>query len=303
MPVSVAVINYNTRDHLRACLASVVPEHPAEVIVVDNASTDGSAEMVPCEFPDVTLIAREDNPGYGAAANRAIAASSGDVVLLLNSDTRILPGALTDIVDYAERNPAAAIVGPRLLNQDGSFQRSCFPWPGAGAALFEEIVGSSRITGIPVLRERFWRTWSHDRPRKVPWVLGAALAIRREAFEAVGGFDPSFFMYFEETDLCKRLWQAGWEVHFSPEAEIVHVGGASTTQQRATMYAQLYVSMLRFVEKHDGAAARQRLAFVLKTVMRLRMMRESARLKLSGEAGHARSTEVLAGWRAVIDEL
>lgn len=300
----VAIINHNTREHLRACLQSVLPEQPAQIVVVDNASTDGSAELVRQAFPHVTLIARDDNPGYGAAANQAIGAISGDRVLLLNSDTRLLPGALDTLAAYMDRHPRAAVVGPRLLNADGSLQRSCFGWPGAGAALFEEVVGSSRLTALPLLREHFWRTGSHDRPCKVPWVLGAAMAIRRGPFEAVGGFDPSFFMYFEETDLCRRLWDAGWEVHFSPSAQIEHLGGASTGQQRAPMYARLYQSMLEYVEKHDGSSARWRLRTVLRAVMRLRLAREAVRNAIRrGPSAEGAASDAASRWRAVLEVL
>jgi N-acetylglucosaminyl-diphospho-decaprenol L-rhamnosyltransferase len=279
-PVPVAIINYNTREHLRACLASVVPEHPPEVIVVDNASTDGSAEMVRHEFPEVTLIGRDDNPGYGAAANQAIAASSGDVVLLLNSDTRLLPGALSGVANYMGRHPRVGLVGPRLLNTDGTLQPSCFTWPGARKTL--KAVGSGLASRIFKVRDRHWWTWSYDRPRNVPCVLGAALAIRRTAFEEVGGFDPAFFMYYEETDLCVRLWRAGWSVQFAPDAEVVHVGGVSTDQQRAAMYAQKCASMLQFLKKHDGRSVARRHAIALKALLQIRLLRDTTRLKLGG---------------------
>jgi GT2 family glycosyltransferase len=296
--MAVAIINYNTRQHLRACLESVHLDQPSEVIVVDNASTDGSAEMVQAEFPDVQLIARQDNPGYGAASNEAIAASRSEIILLLNSDTRLRPGGLDSLADFLDQHPRTAVLGPRLLNIDGSLQHSCFPWPGARVVLFEELIGSARLAGLPVVREQFLRTWAHDRPRKVPWVLGAALAIRRDAFQQVGGFDPAFFMYFEETDLCRRMWDEGWEVHFSPAAEIEHLGGASTSQKRTEMYARLYQSMSQFVRKHDGSGAERRLRAVIRSVMTLRLARERFRSNPEPDAA-----EAARRWQAVLDAI
>src|SRR5258708_164207 len=128
-PVAVVIVNHNTRNHLRACLASVRAERPAETIVVDNASDDGSAAMVKAEFPEVTVCANETNPGYGAAANQAVARTSLPYILLLNSDTRLQNGALLHLSSYLDRHTRAAIVGPRVLHPNGSLQPSCFPFP------------------------------------------------------------------------------------------------------------------------------------------------------------------------------
>lgn len=251
---AVVVVSYNTREDLRACLRSVAAARPGEVVVADNGSTDGSRAMVREQFPAVTLLCLDENPGYGGAANRAIAATSTPYVFLLNSDTLIAPDALAALGAYLDARPGVAIAGPRLRNPDGSLQPSCYPFPGSLRWAFDnDDVG--RVLGrIPALREFSLRTWAHSRSRCVPWVKGAALAIRRSAFEDIGGFDTSFFMYHEETDLCYRLAEAGWEVHFAPVTDVAHTGGTSAAQWQREMDAALVESAVHFHRKHyDGA--------------------------------------------------
>lgn len=247
---SVAIINYNTRDLLRACLSSVVPEHPDRVIVVDNASSDGSAQMVAAEFPRVTLLANASNRGYGAAANMAFSASTARYLLLLNSDTLLRRGALEAMAEYLDEHEEVGVLGPRLINEDGTLQPSCYPFPGSMRWLVDNDDLARYLGTVGSVQRRMFRTWEHDRPRHVPWVMGAALAIRREAFDAVGGFDESFFMYHEETDLCFRMAKLGWETHFAPVTEVVHKGGASTVQHRHAMSVALFESAQRFHRKH-----------------------------------------------------
>jgi GT2 family glycosyltransferase len=248
--VAVCVVNYNTRELLRDCLHSVVPEHPAEIVVVDNGSTDGSAEMMAELFPSIKFIQLRTNNGYGAAANHAIAHATADHIILLNSDTRLKQGAAQALSDYLAANECAAVVGPRMVYPDGSLQTSSFHFP-TPLHIFLYLSSCYRFIGhAPLLRKRSLQTLPGSAARQVPWVLGAALIIHRRAFQAVGGFDESFFMYFEEVDLCYRLGQKGWQIHFAPVTEVVHVGGASTRQYRAEMNVQYFSSLARFYRKH-----------------------------------------------------
>ena len=169
--IAVAIVNWNTRDLLRACLRSVLAEEPAEVVVADNGSQDGSVEMVRREFPSVEMIVNPGNPGYGAASNRAISRCAAEYVVLLNSDTELRPACLRALLRYLETHPQAAVVGPRLLNPDGTLQASCFPFPRPL---------------VPLMKRRTGR-FGHDTPGPVPWVVGAALAIRRTAFHRSAG--------------------------------------------------------------------------------------------------------------------
>jgi GT2 family glycosyltransferase len=300
-PIAVVIVNYNTREYLRACLESVCAEAPVETIVVDNASSDGSAEMVRAGYPRVRLYANRRNIGYGAAANQAIAGSTATYVLLLNSDTLLPAGALQALSSYLDRTPRAAVVGPRLVNPDGTLQRSCFRFPGT----FWWFVDNDDVSGffrhLPVLRNRLLRTWSHRCARVVPWIKGAAIAIRKSAFDSVGGFDESFFLYFEETDLCYRLRTAGWETHFAPHPTITHVGEASTAQYRTDMTVQLVASHLRFCHRHYSVLWFAALTGVMTFTVLGRLLRDFIRLRLEREpAKSARIAAHMAAWQRVL---
>lgn len=281
---AVCIINYNTRDLLRACLQSVLAESPTEIIVVDNASSDGSADMVMVEFPTVKLICLEKNIGYGAASNLAVERCYADYILLLNSDTVVKPGALRALSRYLEVHKLAAVIGPRISNPDGTPQTSCFHFPTPLHILLY-LSGLYRwIPRIPLLKERTLQAHAKDPARVVPWVLGAALAFRRLTFELVGGFDRLFFMYFEEVDLCQRLARKGQQVHFVPEAEVIHVRGASTEQARTAMNIEYFASLEAFYRKHYPKPLLSALVFIVKFFAFLHLMRDALRLPMTRNA-------------------
>lgn len=301
--IAIAIVNYNTREHLRVCLTSVASEQCEEVVVVDNASSDGSVEMVRSVYPWVRLLANEVNCGYGAAANQAIASCSSRYVLLLNSDTLLGPGAHQALGNYLDQHPQAAIVGPRLLNPDGTPQASCFPFPTPLQTLLRESGLATLVRYLPGLQHDYL-AMSQGRTRVVPWVLGAALTIRREAFEAVGGFDNSFFMYFEEVDLCYRLHTAGWEVHFTSVASVTHAGGASTQQYGPAMTLQLYQSLCHFYRQHYPGRQTFWLRLVLTYLMLRNILRDSARLSAAADPSlSSRLAEDLPVWRSVLSNV
>ena len=264
--IAVCIINYNTTDLLRECLHSVLVQNPDEIVVVDNASTDGSVEMMRVDFPSVALIVLQKNIGFGAASNRGIERCSSEQILLLNADTRMKSGSLQALREYLEDQPEAAILGPRLLNPDGTLQTSCFHFP-TPLHIFLYVSGLYRwIPRLPILKQRTLQKITNESARPVPWVLGAALAFRRETFEQSGGFDESFFMYFEEVDLCYRLFLQGKQIHFVPAAEIFHVGGGSTIQNRAWSYIQFFASLAQFYRKHYSQHLLMEMVFLVKGV-------------------------------------
>jgi N-acetylglucosaminyl-diphospho-decaprenol L-rhamnosyltransferase len=234
--IGIAIVSYNTAPLLRRCLESVAVDTDAAVVVVDNGSTDGSVELVQREFPLTRVEIDSDNRGYGAAANRAVQSLRSRYVLLLNADTELSSGTVEALADYLDRHPRTAIAGPRLVNAAHGYEPSGHAFPTPFAVFMRE----SPLRHIPRRRRDEWRSES------VEWLLGAALAIRRDAFIAVGGFDEGYFLYAEEVDLCYRLRAAGWEVHYAPVATILHVGGASTSQYGAEMLGHSVRSTRRF---------------------------------------------------------
>ncbi len=248
--MDVVVVNYRTPEHLLRCLASAPPALLRDIVVLDNCSGDDSARLVQREFPDVRVIVAEVNGGFGAGVRAALEWSNSPYVLVLNADTELVPETLDVLQKHLRDHPRCAVAGPRILSLDGSLQPSAFPWPSPVDYLLSEmrLFGMLRRLG---LRSRvLLRLWDHDAPRTVPWVLGCAFAVRRRAYDQVGGFDAGYSMYFEETDLCARLTAAGWQTHFVPDALVRHVGGASTGQRRAEMRVQMYRSMARWYRLH-----------------------------------------------------
>lgn len=253
--VSILIVSWNTREVLRNCLRTVyeqTKEVSFEVIVVDNASQDGSAEMVRTAFPQALLIANQDNRGFAAANNQGMEIARGRYVLLLNSDTLVLDGAIDKMVAFADEHPEAAAVACRVLNADRTRQPTAFMFPSPlnlllGALYLNKLFPRSRFFG----RERMtW--WEGRNMQAVEVVTGCFILARRAVIEQVGRLDESYFMYGEEADWCYRFHQAGWKVLYTPTAQIVHLGGASSAQIKGPMRLQLRGSMLLFIRKHRG---------------------------------------------------
>ena len=282
--IAVCIINYGTGDLLRECLHSVLIQNPDEIIVVDNASTDNSVEMMKAEFPSIPLIALEKNVGFGAASNRGIKNCRSEHILLLNADTMMKPGSLQALNRYLETHPHVSMIGPRVLNPDGTLQTSCFYYP-TPPHVFLYISGFYQlIPRLPILKKWSLQKAVSKKAMAVPWVLGAALAFRREAFEILGGFDESFFLYFEEVDLCYRLFLQGKQIHFVPEAEVVHIGGASTAQKRTWFSIQFFRSLANFYRKHFSRLLLLELVFMVKAVAFFKVAHDLILLPFIGNA-------------------
>lgn len=261
--VSVVIVSFNTRDLLRECLQTLERESIGvtyEVIVVDNASRDGSADMVEKEFSQAKLIRSEVNLGFAAANNRGFALANGRYVVLLNSDAFLSPGALRKSVEKMEANPQIGLGGGRLISRDNTLQPS--------ARMFPSILNDALIlSGLSTkyANSHFFgrpdRTWADpNQPAQVDWVPGAYSIIRREVLEQINYFDESFFLYYEEVDLCRRIKQAGWEIWYWPDVIVVHIGGESsktiTHLSMSSAGSQLTLwrmrSALLYYRKHHG---------------------------------------------------
>lgn len=235
--LSVVILNWNTCELLRKCLQSLVCNEESvhyEVIVVDNASEDGSRQMVQQEFPQVHLIVNPRNMGFGAGNNVAIAFTRGRYVLFLNSDTRVTAGALSPLVQYADRHQDVGIMGPKLLNEDGSLQYSCRRYPNLGAGLFRNTLLGRLFPNNRYATDYLMQDWDHASIRDVDWVSGAAMMVRKHLLTQLGGFDEAFFMYCEDVDLCWRATHTPLpeEVRELWGERLVPLGGLCTIQDR-----------------------------------------------------------------------
>jgi GT2 family glycosyltransferase len=251
--LSVIIVSYNTQAMTLDCLKALyqgLGGLSAEVFVVDNASADGSPAAIRTAFPEVHLIENTRNAGFGEANNQAMAEARGEFFLLLNSDAFPEPNAIPALVAYLQSHPEAAVAGPRLLNTDGTLQLSCFRFPSPAGVWLENLWISTLLPNHPTLG--YYRRWAHDQERCVDFVIGACLLVRREAYEQVGGFDDSFFMYQEETDWQRRMHDRGWQIGFTPSAVVTHLGGASGASEKARINNHFFESMDHYLHKHYG---------------------------------------------------
>ena len=254
MDLSIVVVNWNTSDLLAQCLRSVYDTTgnlDFEVIVVDNASTDGSPEMVRQEFPDATLIANTENLGFAKANNQAILRSLGRYVLLLNSDAFVQENTVEHVVAFMDAHPEAGMAGCKLLYEDGRLQYSCTKFP----TLFTELCIATQLDRLfPKSRScgRYpMKYWDLD-VREVDVILGAFMLVRAAAIDEVGLMDERYFMYSEEVDWCYRFKEKGWKIYFYPHSEAIHLWGGSTGRIRIEMLTQMYKSRIAFFRKHYG---------------------------------------------------
>jgi N-acetylglucosaminyl-diphospho-decaprenol L-rhamnosyltransferase len=232
--VTIIIVSYNTCDLLAQCLESLWTEIAAvavSVVVVDNASHDGSVAMVRERFPWVAVVESPVNSGFAAANNLSLRDLASPYALLLNSDIVVTPGTIQHMLDCMERRPDAGVVGCRLLNADGSLQRSCWRFPHPLRALGEALGAAQALR-----RRSNYGEWDYASERRVDFVIGACLLLRKTALDQSGVFDERFFMYGEEMDLCYRLAHAGWSAWYTPACSIVHYGGASGTAGTAGQF-------------------------------------------------------------------
>ncbi len=251
--ISIAIINWNTKYLLKECLNSIYSDNSEcmrDVTVVDNASSDGSVELVKKEFPKVRLIANQSNVGYAKAANQAILLTREQYILVLNSDTKIFAGALDSLLTFAIENPRVGALGPRLVNSDGSLQLSCRKFPsfttGVGHAFLSLFFPNNPYT------KRYQLTdWNHANATEVDWISGAAMFLKRDAVCQIGLFDEAYFMYVEDLDLCYRLWQANWKVYYQPMAVVMHHVAQSSAIKSPHMIMEHHRSVYRFMVKRN----------------------------------------------------
>ena len=259
MDVSIIIVAWNVKQLLYDCLKSVYDQTKDiefEVIYVDNASKDGSVEIVKKEFPEVIIIENNENKGFIKANNQGIEIAKGRYVLLLNSDTIILDNAITKTVIFADAHPDAAVVGCRVLNPDRSLQRNCFMYPSVLNMLLAATYLYKAFPKSKFFGREYMTWWNLNNVREVQTVAGCYSLVRMEAIRQVGLMDELCFVYGDDPDWCYRFKKNGWKILFTPDAEIIHYGGQTTKKMPSKFLFQLFGSKLIFMKLH-----RSRLAF------------------------------------------
>ncbi|MDT8302795.1 MAG: glycosyltransferase family 2 protein [Sedimentisphaerales bacterium] len=273
MKLSILIVSWNVREDLFRCVRSIEKNEPSctfEVIIVDNASTDETVDMIKKCFSQIKLITNHENRGFAVANNQAIEKSQGEYVLLLNPDTIVHPKSLDILVRFMDINKDIGACGPKLLNADGSNQDSVRCFPSFRGALHRHT--AFKFLGIFKGQYRKWvmYDYNHDTQKDVDQVMGAALMVRRSVIEQVGVMDERFFMYYEEVDLCYRIKQTGWRIVYIPEAVITHLGGSSSAQIPVSKRIMVMTSLLKFFRKHRGIFATRLFSCVFKPAVILR---------------------------------
>lgn len=282
--LSVIVVNWNTQEKLRACLASLqrhLAQADHEVIVVDNASADGSPEMVEKEFPEVRLVRNTDNVGFGRANNQAMRLARGRWLLLLNSDTELVDESVHDLVERVRAQADLGVAHCRLILPDGRTQHSTYRFPSLRLALLEDLGFYKFLPAERAGKALLGGYWAHDEEQDVDWVAGAFMLMPRKVFEATGGFDERLFMYGEDLEWCYRIQDAGWRIRYFPDAAILHHDHASSDllwgDKRITVCLQRQRDIYR--ERH-GAVNGALLLAVRITGQALRTAYYSLRVKV-----------------------
>lgn len=271
--ISVCIVSYNTRARLERCLDAIQREDAsAEIIVADNASSDGSAEMVAAQFPRVQLLRNAENLDYTRAMNQCLRRAQGQFILLLNPDTEPAPNSLRALTDALERHANWGAAGARLEYPDSTLQRTGNRFPTFGFLLYESLGLNARFPNNPGQQKNIYAEWDRQSERQVDALSGACLMVRRSVLEQVGVLDERFVMYMEEVDWCKRMYARGFGVGYVPSARVLHYGGQSAQQIPSPRRTLLYErSILQYAEKYFGRPT----AFLFSSIFGVRRVKRA----------------------------
>lgn len=272
--LTLVIVSFQVRDLLKSCLESILDSGSAltlQILVVDNASSDGTPDLIRRDFPQIDLIANGENAGFAKANNQGLAESAGRYVMLLNPDTlvpRSQPTAFEKLVEFMDRRPGAGACGPLLRYADGSLQHSAFRFPSLAQVYIDLFPTNWRLRNSPLNGRYPARRYEAGKPFRVDHPLGAAFMVRRSAADAVGFLDDSFFIYAEEIDWALRLCRSGWEIWCVPSAEIIHLEAKSTRQFRDKMFVELWNARLHLFRKHYSPSFNWVVRLMLRAGMR-----------------------------------
>ena len=270
--LSISIVHHDGLETLSRCLHSLFTNgfsQAMEVIVVDNISTDGAVAMIKRDYPQVKVIEQSERHGFGENQNKGIDACRAEYILILNDDTVVHEGALSVLTDFLDKHADVGLVGPKLLNPDGTLQISCYKFPTPMRSLCENLLLCAALPNNALIGD--YRAWPHDAVRYVDFVIGAAMLVRKTVIEKVGLFDPSFFMYAEETDWQLRMHKAGWKVALCPNAQVTHIGGHSSEGMKDRQFCEFNRSQTIYFQKHFGSAGllAKRLTMLLGAAVRV----------------------------------
>lgn len=251
--LSIIIVSYNVKDHILSCLASIFENQvkwPLEVTVVDNNSQDGTVDAIREGFRNVTLMENDENLGFASANNQGLQRAAGEYILFLNPDTKVLPGTIDKSVAFLENNPEVGAIGCRISNPDGTLQYSCKSYPSLWNYFCESTFLYKLFPKNHWIGKFYMTSFDHAEVKEVDVVSGAYLLTRSKLLKEIGGWDETFFIYSEETDLCYRIKKAGKKICFVPDCQIIHWGGRSTSQSPLRMFKQDHRSRYLFMRKH-----------------------------------------------------
>ncbi|MFH1061306.1 MAG: glycosyltransferase family 2 protein [Candidatus Omnitrophota bacterium] len=253
--LSIIIVNYNTGKFLLDCVKSIYSGHELsgfEIIIIDNASSDDSLIQLKKEYPHILLVNNKENLGFGKAVNQGIKIANNKFILLLNPDTIISSGCFDKMIAFLRNNPKAGACGPAIYNSDKNLQMSCHHFPGLLDIVFDKTHLNKIFSKNPLFGRYQMSYWAHDTLREVDWLTGACFMIRAELFRAVNGFDPGFFMFSEDIDLCLRIKQKGFKCFYLPQATIIHYQSGSSDVIKNKSPVIAWESLILFWQKHHN---------------------------------------------------
>jgi len=257
--VSFIIVNWNTKDLVLQCIDSLFQKqgnYTQEIIVVDNASRDGSSDAIKTKYPAVQLIQNSQNLGFAKANNIGIKKSTGKYLCLINSDIQVLDNTISFMINFMNNNKDVGFSGPKILWPDLKLQHSCMNYPSIRTQVCETLSLNRIFPNIAFFSGEYMTFFKHDRRIKVDWLIGCFMMIRREVFATLGLLDELYFIYSEETDLCKRMHDAGWQIIFLPEVSAIHHNGSSSKQNPLRFSTEQRLSALKYWKKHKALPAR-----------------------------------------------
>lgn len=259
MKLSICIVSWNASDLLKKCLSSVYkfpPKCDFEVFVADNNSSDGTPDMVASNFPQVLLIKNKENLGFAKANNQIIEKARGRYLLLLNPDTEVFEGSIDVLMEFLDKNMDAGVVAPKLINSDGTLQRSCMGFPTLGAMAMRQLFLEALAPFNPYTKKYLMSDFNHDKTSEVDQPMGACLLVRKGIIDKLGAFDPKYYMFFDEVDLCFRIKKAGWKIFFAPASTVMHHGGTAVKKWSPFKLSKVWTaSRNHYFRKHHGMGA------------------------------------------------